>query len=132
MIVVDTSAIVAIARKEPEVETWLRLLDESSKSYMSAVSYVETGMVMLGRRPQGDLRLLDELLESLHIEIVPVSLEQARAALASFIRYGKGRHRARLNLGDCFAYALAKTRNLPLLFKGDDFLNTDIIPAWSA
>jgi ribonuclease VapC len=61
-----------------------------------------------------------------------VSLEQARAALASFIRYGKGRHRARLNLGDCFAYALAKTRNLPLLFKGDDFLNTDIIPAWSA
>jgi ribonuclease VapC len=66
----------------------------------------------------------------MRIEIVPVTLEQGAVAITSFMQYGKGRHGARLNLADCFSYALAKTRRLPLLFKGDDFAQTDIVPAW--
>jgi ribonuclease VapC len=129
VIVVDSSAIVAIMRKEPEAESWLQLLDTTAKSYMSAISYVETSMVMIGRKPKADRREVDGILEALHIDVVPVDLHQTALALDSFIKYGKGRHRAGLNLGDCFSYGLAKRKGLPLLFKGEDFLNTDIVPA---
>jgi ribonuclease VapC len=97
---------------------------------MSVVSYVETNMVIAGRRADADLRQVEALIKALGIETVPVNLEQGETAVASFMKFGKGRHRARLNLADCFSYALAKSREVPLLFKGDDFLNTDIIPAW--
>jgi ribonuclease VapC len=130
VIVVDSSAIVAIIRGEPEAQKWLELLDGTPKSYLSAVSYVETNMVVIGRRPKADSHQIDGLLEVLHIDVVPVDLHQTALALDSFIKYGKGRHRAGLNLGDCFSYGLAKRKHLPLLFKGEDFLNTDIAPAW--
>src|SRR5262249_14866138 len=97
---------------------------------MSVVSYVETNMVIAGRRSDASSSKIDTTLKALHLAVVPVTSGQANAAVATFLRFGKGRHSAGLNLGDCFAYALAKTRNLPLLFKGDDFSQTDIVPAW--
>jgi ribonuclease VapC len=130
MIVVDSSVVVAVVREERESAQLLDILDQTPQSLMSVVSYVETNMVIAGRRADADLRQVGILIKALGIEIVPVTLDQGETAVASFIKFGKGRHRARLNLADCFSYALAKTRELPLLFKGDDFLNTDVIPAW--
>jgi ribonuclease VapC len=69
-------------------------------------------------------------LKALHVRVVPVTLKEGNVALTAFLRFGKGRHSAGLNIADCFAYALAKTRDLPLLFKGSDFVKTDIVPAW--
>jgi len=130
MIVVDTSAIIAIIRKEDEAPIWVELLDQTSKTYMSVVSYVEANLVMTGRRSDVALGAVDDMVAALGIELVPVTVEQGVAAVTSFVTYGKGRHPARLNIADCFTYALAKTKDLPLLFKGDDFLKTDIVPAW--
>ncbi len=130
MIVVDSSVVVAVMREERESAQLLDILDQTPQSLMSVVSYVETNIVIAGRRADADLRRVGILIKALGIEIVPVTLDQGETAVASFIKFGKGRHRARLNLADCFSYALAKTRELPLLFKGDDFLNTDVIPAW--
>lgn len=97
---------------------------------MSVVSHVETSMVVAGRRADADLLRVNDMLQALHIEVVPVTLAHGAAAVRAFLMYGKGRHSARLNLADCFSYSLAKTQNFPLLFKGGDFLKTDIIPAW--
>lgn len=130
MIVVDTSAIIAIIRKEDEAPIWVELLDQTPKTYMSVVSYVEANMVMTGRRNDVELGAVDDMVAALGIELVPVTVEQGIAAVTSFVTYGKGRHPARLNIADCFTYALAKTKDLPLLFKGDDFLKTDVVPAW--
>jgi ribonuclease VapC len=130
MIVVDSSVVVAILREEADSAQLLDVLDRTPRSLMSVVSYVETNMVIAGRRADADLRQVEALIKALGIETIPVSLEQGATAVASFMKFGKGRHRARLNLADCFSYALAKSRELPLLFKGDDFLNTDIVPAW--
>jgi ribonuclease VapC len=130
MIVVDSSVVVAIMRKEADAAQLLDILDRAPRSLMSVVSYVETSMVIAARRADADLHQVGALIKALGIEVVPVSLDQGTAAVTSFIKFGKGRHRARLNLADCFSYALAKSRELPLLFKGDDFLNTDIVPAW--
>jgi ribonuclease VapC len=130
MIVVDTSAIIAIIRKEHEAPTWIELLDQTPKTYMSVVSYVEANLVMTGRRTDVEPGAVDDMVAALGIELTPVTIEQGIAAVTSFVTYGKGRHPARLNLADCFTYALAKTKGLPLLFKGDDFLKTDIVAAW--
>lgn len=130
MIVIDTSAIIAIIRKEDEATVWVELLDQTPKTYMSVVSYVEANMVMTGRRTDVELGAVDNMVTALGIELTPVTIEQGIAAVTSFVTYGKGRHPARLNFADCFTYALAKTKGLPLLFKGDDFLKTDIVPAW--
>jgi ribonuclease VapC len=97
---------------------------------MSVISYVETNMVMAGRRVDFDTSQVDRFLKALRISIVSVSLNQGNVARQAFIRFGKGRHSAALNIADCFTYALAKSRDLPLLFKGDDFSKTDIISAW--
>ncbi len=130
MIVVDTSAIVAIVRHEDEESIFTEILDNSPAAVMSAVSYVEAHMVIVGRRLRAKAATVESMLAALGIETVEVTHEQAGLAIGSFLAYGKGRHRARLNLADCFAYALAKSRGAPLLFKGDDFLQTDIVPAW--
>ena len=97
---------------------------------MSVISYVETNMVIAGRWSDARLGRVDATLKALHVRVVPVTLNQGNVALAAFLRFGRGRHSAGLNIGDCFAYALAKSRDLPLLFKGDDFAKTDIVPAW--
>jgi ribonuclease VapC len=95
---------------------------------MSAGNYVEAVMVLEGRR-LGSREDLDEWLALRRVEIVPVDLPLARLAADAFVRFGRGRHPAGLNYGDCFAYALAKHLRAPLLFKGDDFARTDIQPA---
>jgi ribonuclease VapC len=94
------------------------------------VTYVETVMVLTGRSRRLASDRVNELIRAFRIEIVAVDRTLAGAAVEAFDRYGKGRHPARLNLSDCFSYALAKNRDVPLLFKGDDFGRTDIVPAW--
>jgi ribonuclease VapC len=130
MIVVDSSVVVAILQREPDASTWIDVFDQTSKALMSVVSFVETSMVIYGRRPNPDPNEVASLLEALGIGIVPVTPKQGEAAVAAFLHYGKGRHRAGLNLADCFSYALAKIQKAPLLFKGNDFAMTDLVPAW--
>jgi ribonuclease VapC len=129
--VVDTSALVAMIFHEPERDRFLDILTRDPELIVSAVTLHEASIVVVGRKR--DVRAaieIDNLLISFGIEIVPVDAEGARAARATYFRYGKGYHPAGLNLADCFPYSLAKSRNEPLLFKGADFLKTDIVPAW--
>ena len=130
MIVVDSSIIVAIIREESDAAIWVDVLDKTPHVFMSVISYVETNMVIAGRWSDARLGRVDATLKALHVRVVPVTLNQGNVALAAFLRFGRGRHSAGLNIGDCFAYALAKSRDLPLLFKGDDFAKTDIVAAW--
>jgi len=130
VIVVDSSIIVAIIREESDAAIWVDVLDKTPHVCMSVISYVETNMVIAGRWSDARLGRVDATLKALHVRVVPVTLNQGNVALAAFLRFGRGRHSAGLNIGDCFAYALAKSRDLPLLFKGDDFAKTDIVPAW--
>jgi ribonuclease VapC len=130
MIVVDASAIVAIVRHQAEEPIFTEILDASSAAIMSAVTFVETQLVLIGRRFQPDLKSIEATIAALGIEVVDVMLDQPTLAIRSFLAYGKGRHQAQLNLADCFSYALAKSRGAPLLFKGDDFAQTDVAPAW--
>jgi ribonuclease VapC len=129
VIVVDTSALFAIVADEAERAAFVDVLD-SEKAIISTVTYVESVMVFTGRSKRLAIARVDDLLHASAIEIVGVDRVVASAAVDAFDRYGKGRHPARLNVSDCFAYGLAKSRNLPLLFKGDDFTKTDIISAW--
>lgn len=122
--VVDTSALVAIIRKESDGDMLFRLLLESRGGLISAGTLQETMIVLAGKEIDPDE--LRELLDIARLWVVPVDDALARLAADAFIRFGKGRHPARLNFGDCFAYALAKARDLPLLFKGEDFSKTDI------
>ena len=131
MIIVDTSALFAIAANESERDAFIEILD-SEKGLISTVTYVESVMVLTGRSKRLASARVDDLMRASGLEIVPVDESLANAAVNAFDRYGKGRHPARLDLSDCFAYGLAKSRNLPLLFKGDDFSKTDIQPAWRA
>lgn len=131
MIVADTSAIVAIAFDEPEREPFGHCVEQAGKVLISAVSVLEARMVVHGRRGQRAVALVDDLLRLPFFEAVAPGGAETDAAYAAFVVYGKGSgHPAGLNFGDLFSYALAKTRNLPLLFKGDDFAQTDIICAW--
>lgn len=129
-IVVDTSAIVAILRGEPEKDRFVDAILTASPRFMSAVSVQEAGMVIAGRFGGKEIwQPLDSLLDRLDMEIVAHDAALAQIAREAFLRFGKGRHPARLNFGDCAAYALARANALPLLFKGDDFAHTDILPA---
>jgi ribonuclease VapC len=130
VIVIDSSVVVSIVRQEDDADILKEIIDNQDRILMSAVSYAETNMVISGRRRDADLNRVDLLLAAMSIEVVAVSSAEGKVAVHGFLLFGKGRHRARLNLGDCFSYALAKSRNLPLLFKGDDFIHTDIVPAW--
>ena len=124
--VIDSSALLAILLDEPEAADFLQAIRGSRERRVSAANFLETGIVL--RRGKGrPQRLFEELIAALRISIVPVTEQQARAALGAFNIYGKGqRHPAGLNFGDCFAYALAKVCAEPLLFKGNDFSETDI------
>lgn len=130
MIVVDTSAIVAIAFGDVEREAFLSAIQKSGKALICTVSVVEARMVVQGRRGQRAVVLLDDFLRLPLFELVAPGQAEMDAAYAAFIAFGKGSgHPAGLNFGDIFSYALAKTRGLPLLFKGDDFAQTDIARA---
>lgn len=128
--VVDSSALVAIFTAEPGWEALADVLVEHPGALISVVTVVETASVLCGRRFQAARGDVDLLVNQLGIFVQPVSLDQLDHALHALLTYGKGRHAAGLNLGDCFAYALAKSRGDALLFKGDDFARTDIVPAW--
>ena len=124
--IIDTSALVSILDQEPEAERLVRAIAAASERMLSAANLVETGIVMQVRRGDEAARDLDLMLAKFKIDVIPVSAKQADFARKAFQRFGRGRHPARLNFGDCFAYALAKDSSAPLLFKGDDFSQTDL------
>jgi ribonuclease VapC len=127
VIVADTSAIVAIAFAEPEREALVQAIERAERTLVSTVSVVEARMVVHGRRGQRAVVLVDDLLRLPLFEIVPPGPAEMDAAYAAFVAFGKGSgHAAALDFGDVFSYALAKVRGLPLLYKGDDFAETDI------
>jgi ribonuclease VapC len=133
VIVVDTSALVAIAFAEPEREVFVRIIEGSGKALISTVSVVEARMVIHGRRGHRAVVMLDDLIRLPVFDVAPPGSAETDAAYAAFVAYGKGSgHPAGLNFGDVFSYALAKVRGLPLLFKGDDFAQTDIANALAA
>ena len=125
--VIDTSALICILLDEPEAERYAGCLAETDAPFvMSAATWLETMLVMSGRRGEVGVQSLDALLKLASIEIVPVDAALAGIAYQAWLQYGKGRHPAGLNFGDCFSYALAKQRQESLLFKGEDFSKTDI------
>ena len=126
--ILDTSAIVALLLGEPESDRIEGLL-LVEPCRMSAATRVELGIVVEARSGAAGTQLLDELLARAQVEVVAVDADDARDAIAAWRRFGKGRHPAALNFGDCFAYALAQRSGEPLLFVGDDFAQTDVTPA---
>jgi len=127
MIVIDTSALIAILFAEPDRGTFENVIAGGERCVMSAVNAHETATVLRVRNGAAAVEKLWLLLADIDIEIVPFDEAQVRAAALAFDLYGKGINpKARLNLSDCAAYALAKTLNAPLLFKGDDFTHTDV------
>jgi ribonuclease VapC len=127
--VVDSSALVAILSDEAERRAFIEILAAASVRLISAATLLETGIVMETRRGEHAGRELDLFLHRGKFEIVPVDADQVEIARSAFRRYGKGRHPAGLNFGDCFSYALARSRGDRLLFKGEDFARTDVEPA---
>ncbi|MFM7547397.1 MAG: type II toxin-antitoxin system VapC family toxin [Cyanobacteriota bacterium] len=127
--VIDSSAVLAILQDEPERRRFNAVIAAARSCSLSAATLVELSIVVqarFGAEGQSDLELF---LRTAQVEIVSFNQEQAEIARTAFARYGKGRHRAGLNLGDCFSYALARFLDEPLLFKGDDFLYTDLLSA---
>lgn len=124
--IVDTSAIIAFLRDEPDATVIGEAMYRSPACRMSAVTYVEAGVVIDSNRNPVLSRKLDDLLRDVRMRIESVTPKQAEIARQAYRDFGNGRHRAGLNFGDCFAYALAKEMDEPLLFKGDDFLHTDV------
>jgi ribonuclease VapC len=127
--VVDTSALLAILQDEPERRRFLEAIVDAASVSLSTASFVEASIVLEARFGTEALVHLDRFLERAGVELVPVDVQQARDARYAHSRFGKGRHVAGLNYGDCFAYALARTRGERLLFKGGDFTHTDISQA---
>jgi ribonuclease VapC len=128
--VVDSSAITAMIVGEPERELFEDLIMRAPTPVISVAAVVEISIVLRNKRRDADADSLDEVLSELRLDVRTVDASQGRFAREAFARYGKGRHQAGLNFGDCFTYALAKAREDVLLFKGDDFARTDILPAW--
>jgi len=124
--IIDTSALLAIFLAEPERQSFLERIRQDGTRLLSAANALETAIVLEARRGEVAGREFDLFLHRLNMEIVPVDATQVEVARAGWRKYGKGRHPASLNFGDCFAYALAKTSGEPLLAKGNDFPKTDV------
>ena len=124
--VIDTSALLAIFLAEPERKQFLDSILQSTTRLISAANSLETGIVLEAKRGEAAGREFDLFVVRANLQIVPVDAEQVEIARSAWRRYGKGRHAAALNFGDCFAYALAKQSGEPLLTKGNDFSRTDI------
>ena len=124
--VIDTSALIALLAMEPEAARIAAALEADATRLISAASVVETGLVTEARFGAAGAREFDLLLAKADLSIQPVTAEQAEVAREAWRRYGRGRHSAALNFGDCFSYALARVSGEPLLFKGEDFQHTDI------
>jgi ribonuclease VapC len=126
--IIDTSAIIAILRDEPEGKSCAEAMEAAKSRRISAVNFVETAAVIDSNRNPIASRRLDDFLREAEVSIAPVTETQARIAREAYRDFGKGSgHAAGLNFGDCFAYALAKATGEPLLFKGNDFIHTDIL-----
>lgn len=128
--ILDSSALIAILRSEPEAPAFADAIENAAVRRISAASYVEAAAVIDGSREPVLSRRFDDLLRDAQIRIEPVTEIQARLAREAYRDYGRGSgHPAKLNFGDCFAYALARDMGEPLLFKGGDFSSTDVTPA---
>ena len=127
--IIDTSAIIAILRDEPEAPSHARAIADATICRVSAVSFVKSAVVIDASRDPIAMRRFDNFIQEAHISIEPVTEIQAHIAREAYRDFGKGSgHPAKLNLGDCFAYALAKQSGKSLLFKGNDFAHTDVVP----
>lgn len=127
--VIDTSALIAILFGEPEALSFTRTIADESRKLISVFNALESGIVVEARKGEAGGRELDLLMHRARIEIVAMNADQAELARAAWRKFGKGNHPAGLNIGDCCAYALAKYSGEPLLFKGNDFTQTDIMAA---
>ena len=127
--ILDSSPLVAILAKEPDSEVYVNAISRAPRCRISAGNFIELSMVLEGQFGAELVRQCDALFRRIGIVIEPVTVEQAHLARQAFHDFGKGRHPAALNFGDCFAYALAKVTGEPLLFKGNDFKRTDIVSA---
>jgi ribonuclease VapC len=128
-VIVDASALLAIAFNEPDADRFAAALAGSDGNRMSAVNFVEAAVRIDQLKDEGIRAAFAAIVAASNIVVAPVSAEQAHIARTAYRTFGKGNHRARLNFGDCFAYALAKETGEPLLFKGGDFAETDVTPA---
>ena len=124
--IVDTSAIVAILLREPEADAFIDFIGVEGNFKISAPTLLETSMVLAGRHGPAILEKLDAYLSGASVETIAFTADHAAVARQAFLRFGKGRHPAGLNYGDCISYAVAKLEAMPLLFKGTDFGLTDI------
>lgn len=129
--IVDTSAVLAIVFAEEGYEALITALSDAASAGIAAPSVTEAGIVLRARLGNKAPGLIERFLQELHIEIIPFDEAHVAVAVEAFSRYGKGRHRAGLNFGDCMSYAVAKLADAPLLYVGDDFAHTDIISALS-
>jgi ribonuclease VapC len=128
MIVVDASALIAILDKEPDAALYAEAIAEADPPLISTATLLEVNIVMLNRHGIKAARMVDRLIKEAGFQVESFTAQQAELAREAYARYGKGQKTAGLNYGDCFSYALAKATGLPLLFKGQDFSKTDIIP----
>lgn len=127
--IVDTSALAAIFFREPEEVHFTTLIRDAERSRISAANFVELSIVLEGQIGPQAIHQCERFFQQVGMVIEPFSVEQAHLARQAFHDFGKGRHPARLNFGDCFAYALSKATREPLLFKGEDFRKTDVLAA---
>jgi ribonuclease VapC len=128
--IVDTSVIVAILLREPEADSFIDFIGVEGNCKIAAPTLLETSMVLAGRHGLAILEKLDAYLSGANVETVAFTADHAAIARQAFLRFGKGRHPAGLNYGDCISYAVAKLEAMPLLFKGNDFNQTDIESAF--
>lgn len=126
MIVVDTSALIAILDREPDAALYAEAIAEADAPLISAATLLELHIVMLNRRGAAAAQIVDQLVKDAGFQIENFTAQHLELAREAYARYGKGRNTAGLNYGDCFSYALAKATGLPLLFKGEDFSKTDL------
>lgn len=124
--IVDTSALVAILYREPEAARFVKAIHDVELTRISVANYVELSMLVEGQLGPDGMRQAEAFLRRAGVIVEPVTLDHGELARQAFLDFGKGRHKAGLNLGDCFAYALAKATGEPLLFKGNDFSQTDV------
>lgn len=127
--IIDTSAVLAILFDENDAARFADAMAGAERRAMSAANFLEAGVVVDNQLGPAAGRQLDALLARAEVEVVPFTRAQAEIARQAYLDYGKGNHPARLNFGDCFAYALAESENRPLLYKGDDFSQTDVASA---
>lgn len=125
--VIDTSALLAILQDESERRAFNEAIEAADSRSLAVASFVEISIVIEARHGAEGIRHLDRFLDRAKVTVVPMDLEQGRLARQAFSRFGKGRHEAGLNFGDCFSYALAQVLGEPLLFKGEDFSRSDVI-----